>query len=1329
MRALWPPKVHIFIPGLLALCAVSASHAETLDVFNVSDAPDPLPQGGVSFVKASVRYPAVLKDHDTRNLTRTNVVVVRLRVTTSLGAVVADRYEVFSADRQGRPGLKTEDLVFTWDGRNETGQLMPPGRYNYEVQAQLQQIIEIRVFRTRVTLVIPVLTSSPERGSITLVSADAAPPLITPLTPTPGSLIAAPRPAISASFSDPGSGVDPASATLSLDGVGRPITANAAGFSYTPASNLAQGTHQVEVQVSDFAGNRATSNWTFFIDSAGPQITALLPANGSTTSNPRPAMSASFSDPAPGSGVAPLRTEILLDGANVTGGAVVTAAGFGYAPAADLAEGTHALQVTVEDAAGNRSTAASVFTVDRTPPSLGGFTPSPGSLVRLPTPALSASWTDAGSGMAPATAALRLDGNLVAAQAGPTGIQHAPLSALSEGAHTVALSVADQAGNVATANWSFRVDTQAPQITNLLPASGGCTNDARPTFSGLLRDPAPGTGIAAVRLLLDGVDVSGQALIQPDLFIFQPPANLPDGAHTLRVEATDAAGNTGAAMTSVEIDTTPPPAPVIDQVVRTIDRVTVSGDSPADVVAILATADGAVVESAIIASFTVVFAKDQAEQFDFTLRFQDCAGNIGPALEASEFFLSTNEPLRILNAGILAPPGGKKVERDGVTYLNTGEALVRFAISGGAPPYTADVDGVTAAPTGAVGGIFEATLGGLDEGPRTLTVNARDAAGATASLPLELVVDRTPPVLTLTSHRKTFPLDYLITNVGGRTLPVTGTVLDSGGSGPARVVVQIYNDANDLLSQTLPLDPALDPGAFATTVDIGVQERFFPVLVQAFDDLGNASLETFEVRLDNQAPGVDPWNPNSTQGIQSVNGFSDGWFQIDPSVWDDPDSFVDPSFSNVLALYPDLERMQRFVLARRGQTTLPACFSVPLRDLAGNTGELLIHFPGLPEESYLTQAISPLVFAFSGGDRRVQAQFAVEQELRDRVLPEAASTLLLNATGDALFDLTVPFSASLDNTHEFLTRGQVVFVDGFGNPDPSDVHDLELLDLKVDGQSMVNDTRWIGPPAEGFHTLTLTARVEIDGQPVNASVEQQILIPALGPGPALENGVVTYSRFSRVSPNAVAQPRTDEAERLVEVYIAPPVGAESFYRPTIDNAEVVAYDALTGNATVRLLPTSAPDDPVHQDGTTPGLLPVNGSPQMLNVMRVRPSALQPGTTTLLTVTGGDLQDPPGGVRAFEYSSDEDLWNLLSVTNEAHRVVFTRAEGDEPAAGPDSGISVLRMRIRKDPRLYSAVADLDIELRVGADVPPGLYDLTVPLVNGESATLPKVLRVP
>jgi hypothetical protein len=143
------------------------------------------------------------------------------------------------------------------------------------------------------------------------VSVETTPPLLVLNAPANGSFTSNPKPTISIALSDSLTGINAASASLVLDG--QPVTAavNASSLSFTPAGNLANGTHTVIASVQNNAGIVGTLSVSFVVDTAPPSVPSLVGlAPGQTLKGAIP-ISASATDAI--SGVAQIN--FLVDGA------------------------------------------------------------------------------------------------------------------------------------------------------------------------------------------------------------------------------------------------------------------------------------------------------------------------------------------------------------------------------------------------------------------------------------------------------------------------------------------------------------------------------------------------------------------------------------------------------------------------------------------------------------------------------------------------------------------------------------------------------------------------------------------------------------------------------------------------------------------------------------------------------------------------------------------------------------------------------------------------------------------------------------------------------
>ena len=134
------------------------------------------------------------------------------------------------------------------------------------------------------------------------------------------------------------------------------------------------------------------------------------------------------------------------------------------------------------------------------------------------------------------TVAVKVDGVAVSKISGQT------LDPLSDTAHTVEVDVTNPVGVTASASVTFTVKTVPPTVTITSPVAG-YTNNKTPVVNYIVSD-------GTVTVKVDGTIVaktSGQAL--------DP---LADGSHTVLVQSTDAAVNTGSASVTFTVITVPP---------------------------------------------------------------------------------------------------------------------------------------------------------------------------------------------------------------------------------------------------------------------------------------------------------------------------------------------------------------------------------------------------------------------------------------------------------------------------------------------------------------------------------------------------------------------------------------------------------------------------------------------------------------------------------------------------------------------------------------------------------------------------------------------------
>lgn len=113
------------------------------------------------------------------------------------------------------------------------------------------------------------------------------------------------------------------------------------------------------------------------------------------------------------------------------------------------------------------STSLDLTVKDETGPIIENLRPADGSTVMTGRPTISASYSDALSGIDVLTATMKVNGSTVSSTVTATGISCIPATALPDGPHSVEVSVRDRVGNPSTESWSFTVSI-APEKATLI---------------------------------------------------------------------------------------------------------------------------------------------------------------------------------------------------------------------------------------------------------------------------------------------------------------------------------------------------------------------------------------------------------------------------------------------------------------------------------------------------------------------------------------------------------------------------------------------------------------------------------------------------------------------------------------------------------------------------------------------------------------------------------------------------------------------------------------------------------------------------------------------
>ena len=129
-----------------------------------------------------------------------------------------------------------------------------------------------------------------------VIAVDGTPPAITNVQPYAGQLLAEARPGITADLSDNISGVDPASAVVSVDYVVIPSVATEESLAAMPEEDLDDGQHILWITVADAVGNVGERFSVFTTDVTAPVIAGLSPADAAMVTTDKPTISATYSD-------------------------------------------------------------------------------------------------------------------------------------------------------------------------------------------------------------------------------------------------------------------------------------------------------------------------------------------------------------------------------------------------------------------------------------------------------------------------------------------------------------------------------------------------------------------------------------------------------------------------------------------------------------------------------------------------------------------------------------------------------------------------------------------------------------------------------------------------------------------------------------------------------------------------------------------------------------------------------------------------------------------------------------------------------------------------
>lgn len=675
------------------------------------------------------------------------------------------------------------------------------------------------------------------------------------------------------------------------------VTADANGnWSYTPALPLGEGAHTFEVTATlngETSGRSPVATVTVdltapdapaigaVIDDVGPGTGPLT--DGQTTNDNRPTLT--------GSGTAGDTISIYSNG-TLLGTTVVGQTGnWSFTPSA-LAEGNNVLTIRETDPAGNQSAPSAGFTIvvdtSSTTPVIVNVTDDVGNTA---TTVVSGNTTNDAtptlSGTAEANSVVTIfDGNTqigIVTADGTGAWSFTPETALVEGSHSFTVLATDPQGNVSevSAPWSVVIDPTAPTVPTLdtvsdnVPGgatgnltSGQATNDNTPTISGT------GQAGSTIHILNNGTQIGTAIVDGAGSWSFTPTTPLDDGSYSLRVYATDVAGNASAnsSVFAFTVDTAAPGVPVvttvIDDVAPTTGTLTSgsitndarptfngTGDVGSTVHVIV---DGNEIGTAVVnaqGGWTFTPGTDLPEgPLVITFNATDAAGNAGTATAPFNLTVDTGVPSAPVistaadNAGSVQAPLTSGQSTDDTTPTLNGTATANATVTiyeNGQPVGTVLADG-----TGAWSFTPSAPL---VAGSHTWTATVTDAAGniSPASPGFTLIVDTTAPTAPV--------IGQAIDDVGTITGPITSgqttddTVPRLVGTSEPFATVNIYEGTTLVGTGT-----ADGSGSWSILLNTTLTEGAHSFTAQATDAAGNtsASSASFSLTIDTTPPAL-----------------------------------------------------------------------------------------------------------------------------------------------------------------------------------------------------------------------------------------------------------------------------------------------------------------------------------------------------------------------------------------------------------------------------------------------------------------------------------------
>ena len=324
-------------------------------------------------------------------------------------------------------------------------------------------------------------------------------------------------------------------------------------LTFTPATSLVNNTiYSVTVNGAvSFGGNVQTAAFTstFVSPETTPPVLQLnSPANGAFINNSKPTISITLGDALTGINVA--SASLILDGQPVAGS--VGSTFLQFTPSTALPDGAHTLSASVQNNAGILGTLTSSFTIDTAPPSVATLTGITAGQVLKGQIAISASASDAVSGIGHIN--LLIDGVVQTSLVTPGFSATLDTTRVPDGPHNFTVQAVNNAGTSGPASTAIQafVENVALSVSITTPGNGA-------PFKGQVAVTAvPSEPVQKITFSLGTQTVTATASPYVGTLSLTGVA---DGPQIITATATDFVGDTASTNVTIVVKQTPPAAP------------------------------------------------------------------------------------------------------------------------------------------------------------------------------------------------------------------------------------------------------------------------------------------------------------------------------------------------------------------------------------------------------------------------------------------------------------------------------------------------------------------------------------------------------------------------------------------------------------------------------------------------------------------------------------------------------------------------------------------------------------------------------------------------